>query len=246
MGSATADAGRDRCIAVAFSGGRDSTALLHATLAAAAGQGVRVLALHVHHGLSPQADAWLAHARAQCRRWARQGRPVEFIAHRLSDRPAAGASVEAWARTQRYDALREMALAHGATLVLLAHHQRDQAETFVLQALRGAGVRGLAAMPRSIRRDGLWWVRPWLDTPRAAIDAYVRRHRLGHVEDESNTNPRYARNRLRLQVWPALTHAFPDADAALARAATWSQQACAILDEVATDDLARVGATATA
>jgi len=225
---------------VAYSGGRDSTALLHATVLEAATHNVQVLALHVHHGLSPHADAWLAHCEAQCKRWARRGLPVTFVAHRLTGAPPAGDSVEAWARQARYAALRAMATAHGAPIVLLAHHQRDQAETLLLQALRGAGTAGLSGMPRSVVREGIEWARPWLDQPRAAIDAYVRKHRLKHIEDDSNADPRFARNRLRLQVWPALSAAFPQAEATLATAAMWVQEAHAALDELAQSDLAHV------
>jgi tRNA(Ile)-lysidine synthase len=103
-----------RRVAVAYSGGRDSTALLHATVLEAAAQGVQVLALHVHHGLSPHADDWLTHCEAQCERWARRGLPVTFVAHRLTGAPPAGESVEAWARQARYAALRTMAMAHAA------------------------------------------------------------------------------------------------------------------------------------
>ena len=227
-----------RRIAVAWSGGRDSTALLHATLAAAAGQDIEVLALHVHHGLSPHADAWQAHCAAQCRRWARAGKPVRFVAQRVTSAPAPGESLEAWARTARYAALRALALAHATTVVLLAHHLRDQAETFLLQALRGGGTAGLSAMPVRVERDGICWERPWLGKPRAEIDAYVRRHRLRHIEDDSNLEPRLARNRLRLQVWPALLGAFAQADGAFAQAAQWAQQADAVLREVAALDLA--------
>ncbi|MEP7099644.1 MAG: tRNA lysidine(34) synthetase TilS [Burkholderiales bacterium] len=227
-----------RRIAVAYSGGRDSTALLHATLVAAAAQGVEVIALHVHHGLSRNADAWVATCAAQCARWQRAGKPIGFAVHRVVEQPAKGESVEAWARQARYRALREMALAHGASVVLLAHHQRDQAETWLLQALRGAGVAGLSGMPLSVVRDGISWQRPWLGKPRAEIDAYLRRHRLKHIEDDSNADPRFARNRLRLQVWPALVGAFEHADASLAMSAGWAQEADAVLDEVAAMDLA--------
>ena len=226
-----------RRVAVAYSGGRDSTALLRATLTAAKDAGIEVLALHVHHALNPNADAWLAACEAQCKRWARAGWPLKFESRRLVGAPARGDSVEAWAREARYRALRDMALAHGTRLVLLAHHRRDQAETLLLQALRGAGVAGLAGMPKTIERNGITWARPWLDTPREDIDAYMRCLRLRHIDDDSNADPRYARNRLRLQVWPALSSAFPEADASLADAASWAQQALACMDEIATLDL---------
>jgi tRNA(Ile)-lysidine synthase len=227
-----------RCIAVAYSGGRDSTALLHATLGEAAALDAEVVALHVHHGLSPNADAWLAHCEAQCARWAAQGQPVRLLARRLQEAPARGESVEAWARRERYRALREMAIEAGASAVLLAHHRRDQAETFLLQALRGAGAAGLAGMPAGIERDGMQWLRPWLGRSRDEIDAYVRRHRLAHVDDESNADARFARNRLRRDVWPALAQAFPDAEATLAASAAWAAEAARALGELAALDLA--------
>ena len=229
-------------VAVAYSGGRDSTALLHATLRAAAPLGVEVVALHVHHGLSSKADAWLAHCKSRCGRWSRAGHALQFAAERLSDGPGKGASVEAWARKARYAALRRLALEQGIDLVLLAHHRRDQAETLLLQALRGAGVAGLAGMPRAATRDGIIWARPWLAMPRDAIEAYVRRHRLSYVEDDSNANPRFARSRLRLQVWPQLIDAFPHADASLADAATWAHEATTALAELAALDLVALAA----
>ena len=226
------------CVAVAYSGGRDSSALLHATLAVAGPLGIRVAALHVHHGLSPHADEWLAHCEGQCTRWARRGRPVVFASHRVAGQPAAGESVEAWARTERYRALRELAQKQNAPLVLLAHHRRDQAETFLLQALRGAGPAGLAGMPNNVKRDGITWARPWLDRSREDIESYVARHRLVCIEDDSNEDPRYARNRLRLALWPALVGAFPQAESALADSARWAQEALACLSELAQLDVA--------
>lgn len=224
-------------VAVAYSGGRDSTALLHATLVASAQQGVEVVALHVHHGLSTHADAWLAHCQAQCAAWARRGLPVVFAAERLTAAPGKGESIEAWARQARYRALRGMALAHEAWLVLLAHHRRDQSETFVLQALRGAGIAGMSGMPREVERDGITWARPWLDRPRQDVESYVRRHRLKHIDDDSNANTRFARNRLRHEVWPALVEAFPQAESSLASAADWAQEAQQCLADLAAMDL---------
>jgi tRNA(Ile)-lysidine synthase len=178
----------DVAVAVAYSGGRDSTALLHATARIAAQLGgVHVWALHVHHGLSVQADGWLAHAQAQCALWAAQGLPVSLLYRQLHLQPRRGDSIEALAREARYRALGEMAREAGCELVLLAHHRRDQAETFVLQALRGAGVAGLSAMPREVQRGGLCWARPWLAQSRVAVQAYVAQHQLSYIDDDSNT-----------------------------------------------------------
>ena len=234
---ASADLARPPVVAVAYSGGRDSTALLHACAHAATPLGIRTLALHVHHGLMPQADAWWSHAQATCRRWSRRGLDLAFVGERLDGAPPAGASVEAWAREQRYLALAAMAQAHGADLVLLAHHAQDQAETFLLQALRGAGAAGLSAMPDAVRRGELVWARPWLARSPQALAAYARRHRLRWVEDPSNAEPRFARSRLRRQVWPVLEAAFPGAAQALGDAARWSQDAAENLAALAQLDL---------
>ncbi len=116
-----------------------------------------------------------------------------------------------------------MAIEGGVDLVLLGHHRRDQAETLLLQALRGGGVAALSAMPKSVRRDGVTWARPWLEQPREAIEAYLRRHRLRWIDDDSNDDDRFARNRLRRRVWPALADAFTDAEGALAAAAAMKE-----------------------
>lgn len=214
------DASQPTCVAVAFSGGRDSTALLHATARAAlAYPGSVVLALHVHHGLSSHADDWLAHAEQVCADWATQGLPVRLVSRRVQVGLGRGDSVEAQARRVRYQALASMAREAGCELVLLAHHRRDQAETFLLQALRGAGLNGLTAMPPDAVREGVRWVRPWLAYPREAVEAYVAHHALRWVDDDSNTHVRFARNRLRLDVWSALVDAFPQAEASLAASA---------------------------
>ncbi len=219
-------------VAVAVSGGRDSTALLHCTVRQAQQLGVDVLALHVHHGLMPQADVWLAQVQHQARRWG-----ATFVCRRLSGKPARGQSVEAWARIERYRALAEMAAEVHCAIVLLAHHRRDQAETWLLQALRGAGSAGLSAMPTLAQHHGLQWARPWLGQPAEAIEAYVRRHRLKHAEDPSNADPRFARSRLRHAVWPVLSAAFPDAELVLAAAAARAQEAQALAQEAAAADL---------
>jgi tRNA(Ile)-lysidine synthase len=227
-------------VAVAVSGGRDSMALLHCLATAAQPHGVEVWALHVHHGLHARADEWAAFVERTCKRWASKGLPLHFAMQRLQGQPARGQSVEAWARAGRYAALASMALGAGIEVVALAHHRADQAETFLLQALRGAGAAGLASMPASALRKGITWTRPWLEQPREAIEAYVRTHRIRYVDDASNADPRFARNRLRLEVMPALRAAFPDAEAALADAALRAARAKALIDEVAQADAAAV------
>ena len=148
--------------------------------------------------------------------------------------------MEAWARRERYGALRRMAADQGCEIVLLAHHRRDQAETFLLQALRGGGASALAAMPRLALREGIAWARPWLARPREAIESYVRRHRLRFVDDDSNGDTRFARNRLRSAVWPNLSAAFPDAEAAFAAASGRAHDASAAIVEWAEADLNEV------
>ena len=224
-------------VAVACSGGRDSVALLHATLRAARALGVDVVALHVHHGLMADADRWVSELEHLCERWR-----VPLRVERLQGTPVPGESVEAWARRERYRALERMARAAGATLVLLGHHLHDQAETVLLQALRGAGPAGLAAMPRVAVRDGMTWARPWLARTGGEIDAYVAPLAVDVAHDPSNADPRFARSRLRQAVMPALRLAFPEADVALAAVARRAGEARAVLDEVAAEDLLKVGA----
>ena len=214
-------------------------ALLHATCAAAQGSGLEVWALHVHHGLMPQADAWWTQVEQQCARWARRGWLVRFAGERLSGGPAPGQSIEAWARQGRYEALTRMAQQRGISLVLLAHHRRDQAETVLLQAMRSGGPPGLSAMPRSVERSGIRWTRPWIDQPREAVEAYVKRYRIRYVDDPSNDEPHLARNRLRTRAWESLAAAFPQAEVALAGTARRMQEAAACNAELAAMDMAR-------
>jgi tRNA(Ile)-lysidine synthase len=228
-----------QAVAVACSGGRDSIALLHVAAGIAAEVGGRVVALHVHHGLSVQADDWALHVQQACESHTVAGRPVSFQCDRIDLRLQSGQSLEAEARRARYAALARMAHAAGVDRVLLAHHLDDQAETFLLQALRGAGAAGLAAMPDRIVREGLLWIRPWLSQPRSVIEAHVRVHGLKFIEDDSNCDPRYARNRLRLAVMPALREAFGQAPARLAVAAQRAQDARQCLEDLAVLDLAQ-------
>ena len=185
---------------VAFSGGRDSTVLLHAL--ARLGRGRAVVAMHVHHGLHPLADAQADH----CRRFAAElGVRFEMREVRLTGRPEKG--VEAAARRLRYEALSQGA--GPGDCVLTAHHATDQAETFLLAALKGSGPAGLAAMPR-LRPLGTGWLgRPLLRVPGDSIAAYARQHGLCWVDDPSNEDTRFDRNFIRREVLPVLAPRFP-------------------------------------
>jgi tRNA(Ile)-lysidine synthase len=226
--------GRPAVWAVACSGGRDSMALLHAAAGLACelaqqGASIEVVALHVHHGLSLHADAWADQVLRCAADLAGRGVRVRAVVQRVQVMAEAGDSLEAQARLARHQALQAMAQASGAAVLWLAHHQRDQAETFLLQALRGGGVNGLAAMPAAQVRDGVCWARPWLGMAATEVAAYVSRHAIRHIEDDSNADVRWARNRLRHQAWPELSRAFPQAESALAMAAARVADALPVL-----------------
>jgi len=218
-------------IAVALSGGRDSVALLDATLAVAKLASAQVSALHVNHGLSPNAAQWAQFCCALC-----ADRGVDCDVANVTVERGARISVEAAARSARYEALVKLARANGIAAVLLAHHADDQAETVLLQLARGAGPRGLAAMAAARFDRNVWWLRPWLALPRTAIDAYVRSHALRHIDDESNADIRYRRNALRKSVAPALRDVAPGFPMTLVRAAELQADAAALLDDLAALD----------
>ena len=197
-------------VVVAFSGGPDSTAMLHALARASSALGLRLQAVHVDHGLRPSAAAQAARA---ARFAAELGVPVQVL--RVNPR---GSSEDA-ARRARHRALERVAGRHGAHSIAFGHTIGDQAETVLLHLLRGSGVAGLAAMSR---RDGLRF-RPLLEVTRTQVERYCARERLVPDIDESNSDPRFTRNRVRQELIPLLEQRFnpriQDALARLARAA---------------------------
>jgi tRNA(Ile)-lysidine synthase len=229
---------RPTSMAVALSGGLDSMALLRLAHDWAGQQGIALHAFHVDHGLSPHADAWLAHCASAC---AALG--IAFDVRRVTvEKGKSG--IEAAARKLRYAALGEMCRAHGATLLLTAHHLDDQAETVLLQLLRGAGPAGLSGMDTANRAPGLLgdpdlvMARPLLAVSRAELEAFARQENIAWVEDESNLDARYARNALRHTVMPALAEAFPGFQQRIARSAAHAASSQRLLDELAAQDLA--------
>jgi tRNA(Ile)-lysidine synthase len=215
---------------VAYSGGRDSHALLHwlaSEREAFAAHHLR--AVHVDHGLNVDSARWAAHCAAVC-----AALDVPLDVHRVDARAAPGESVEAAARAARYAALASDM--QDGDLLLTAHHQADQAETVLLALLRGAGLAGTAAMPAQ-RRFGLGWLlRPLLDFPAGHVARYAEEHGLVWVEDPSNRDARFDRNFLRTQALPLLARRWPAAATTLARHAAHAADAQALLDEIATAD----------
>ncbi len=209
---------------VGFSGGLDSTVLLHAAGGVAREAAFSLSALHVHHGLSANADAWADACTRVC-----QELDIPLTHLRVDVPRNTGAGLEASAREKRHKALAD----HPADLILLAHHADDQAETVLHNLLRGAGVRGAGAMPASRGRV----LRPLLGMMRDELLAYARFHGLSWVEDESNADCRYTRNFLRHQVFPLIASRFPRAGKQLAAAAARFGEADALLEDLASLDL---------
>lgn len=216
---------------VAYSGGPDSHALLHAMTALRSGPGGLDLgAVHVHHGLQPQADAWVEHCRRIC-----TGLAVDLRVLEVDARARSGESPEAAARRARYGVL--AGLVSARELILVAHHRDDQAETVLLQLLRGAGARGLAGMPAVSRLGRGWLGRPLLGVSRAALHAYAASRELDVVSDASNLDERHARNFLRAQVVPRLRSRWPGVSGTLARIAAQQAEVAELLDDLAVMDL---------
>lgn len=223
-------------LAVAFSGGADSTALLLACVRRWPGQ---VHAVHVHHGLQAAADQFEAFCRAQCLAW-----QVPLAVVHVDARPAPGQSPEDAARRARYTAIAQALHTHWdgqVRDVALAQHADDQIETLLIALSRGAGLAGLAGMPAQWQREGLQWHRPWLGHSAAALRQWLQGQGQAWVEDPSNQDLRYTRNRIRAQVLPALRQALPGFEDTFARSMRHLAQAQTLLEAMAAQDWAEVG-----
>ena len=215
-------------IALGLSGGVDSVVLLHLLRQLSVRHAWRLSAVHIHHGISPHADAWAAFCGELC---AREGIPVQI--EQVDITPLRHLGIEAAARTLRHAVLARQQV----DFIALAHHQDDQVETLLLQLLRGAGVRGVSAMPVFKQRIGApAIVRPLLDIARSTLLAYAQQYALQWVEDESNADDAYPRNFLRHRVLPLLQQRFPAYRATLARSARHFAEASELLDELARQD----------
>lgn len=220
----------DQHLTVGLSGGCDSVVLLH--LLKQLGFAGCLSAIHVHHGLSPNADQWVSFCADYCCRL-----DIPLIIQKVAVDRKNGLGLEAAARQARYAVFAQYA----TDCLLLAQHRGDQAETVLFNLLRGTGVTGAAAMPVERNLVQLRLLRPLLDSSRTEIENYARTNQLDWVDDESNTDLSLTRNYLRHQLFPTLRQRFPGAEKSLAQAANNFAEAGVLLDELAELDWRQAG-----
>ncbi|PML75637.1 tRNA lysidine(34) synthetase TilS, partial [Vibrio sp. 10N.261.52.A1] len=212
-------------LVVAFSGGVDSRVLLELAAHYAKTHGIDCQAIHVHHGLSDNADLWAE----QCQAWC-DDLSVPLVVERVSLDVHSGESIEKLARDARYNAFKSH-LRQGDVLVT-GQHVDDQVETFLLALKRGSGPKGLSSMAKVMPFSGAYIVRPMLSVTRAEIEAFARRMGLTWVEDESNQDVRFDRNFIRHQVTPVLTERWPSFRESVSRSAQLCAEQEMLLDEL--------------
>jgi tRNA(Ile)-lysidine synthase len=225
-------------IAVALSGGLDSVVLLD-TVCKAASQGrdaaQEIWVFHIHHGLQKAADQWLVFCEKLSKKY-----QAHFDFRLLHFQNHAAGNIEARARAGRYEALTELCVEHGIEDLLLAHHQNDQAETVLLQLMRGSGVAGLSAMPQerisTLNGHSISLWRPLLGQSKVDLEVYAKLHKLKWIEDPSNQSTVFRRNAIRKQIIPRLKKIQPEAVANLARSAELLAQSQKLLDRLAIQD----------
>ena len=222
-------------LAVAYSGGADSTALLLACAEKWPGQ---VCAIHVHHGLQAAADGFEERCRAFC---AQLGVPLHV--RRIDARHAPGQSPEDAARRSRYRVFDEVARDEADSIrgIAIAQQADDQVETLLLALSRGAGLPGLSAMPAQWQRGGVRYYRPLLGVSGAELRDWLNARGVTYVTDPTNADEQFTRNRIRARLLPALESSFPQFRDTFARSAAHAAEAQALLDEVAAQDLSQIG-----
>lgn len=224
-------------LAVAFSGGADSTALLLACAEKWPGQ---VHAIHIHHGVQAAGDDFERHCQTFCAQWS-----LPLVVKRVDARHASGQSPEDVARRARYRAFEAVALVEYAQeaikSIALAQHADDQVETLLLALSRGAGLPGMSAMPASWQRAGLTYHRPLLRVAASDIRRWLVARGVAWIEDPTNVDEQFTRNRIRARLLPALDATFPQFRDTFVRSAAHAAQAQAVLLDVAAQDLAHIG-----
>ncbi len=227
----------ERKIAVAYSGGLDSSVLLHLAKDFCASRHITLYAFHINHGISPNADAWLKHCAATAKQ-----EDVHFYSQRVNLIDVAEHGIEQSARIARYAALSTLCTQHHIPLLITAHHQDDQAESVLLQLLRGSGLPGLSGMAELQLQHGLLegdiaLGRPLLQLTREQLEGLATALEITHIDDESNIDTRYKRNAVRAWITPVLEKHFPGFATQFTRSAKHIQSAQRLLDELAQSDL---------
>lgn len=220
-----------RQLLVGFSGGLDSTVLLHKLSQLRLTQSISLRAVYIHHGLSQHADEWLMHCQQLC-----NDLDIPFISRKVQLLGGQG-GIEAEARTLRYRVFQELLTPEEA--LVTAHHQDDQCETFLLALKRGSGPAGLSAMPSSRQLGKYWHLRPLLRFSRQDLEVYATEHQLSWIDDESNQDDHYDRNFLRLHILPRLSLRWPQFSRSVARSAELCGEQESLLDELLASDLQR-------
>ncbi|MFA9274522.1 MAG: tRNA lysidine(34) synthetase TilS [Candidatus Aquirickettsiella gammari] len=229
-------------IAVAYSGGLDSTVLLALTSLYAQQEQIPVFAYHVNHGLSANALTWQKHCQDVCAKL-----QIPFRVEQVSVQNNQGTGIESVARTERYQALGRMCAADQVVLLLVAHHLDDQAETMLMQLFRGTGLRGLAGMdefnfaPTLLNSKQILIGRPLLSETKSAIQNYASVNQLSNIEDESNSDLFFTRNSTRHLLMPKIEEIFPHFVERLFRTSLHTRSAQRLLDELAVADLVNCG-----
>jgi tRNA(Ile)-lysidine synthase len=220
-------------IYVAYSGGVDSHVLLHALSELRSEfPHLDLNAIHIHHGMQKEADAWDEHCKAICR-----ALNVPYVSKKVLVEIKGGDSPEAEARKARYKAFESLI---GDHYLLLAQHLEDQTETCLLQLCRGSGIKGLAAMPMQKKLGKGQMLRPLLSVSKSSILDYAKQHDLKNIEDPSNQDEKYSRNFLRKRVLPLLREHYPSLDTSITRTTRHASEANALLNQLAEQDLKMV------
>lgn len=225
-------------VAIAYSGGLDSTVLLHLVQRFSEKKRISLSAFHVHHGLNRQADAWRDHCQAVC-----VALGVHFDSRRVQVDLHSKDGIEADARSKRYAALGEMCQANRISLLLTAHHQDDQIETVLFHLMRGTGMAGLSGMdgvarvPGLIKGNPVFLGRPLLTLSRENLSRWAKENNLSWVEDDSNSDTKYTRNAIRHRLVPVMSDIFPGFQVRLARMARHVGTAQKLLNELGEEDL---------
>ena len=217
-------------IIIGYSGGVDSSVLLNITK----DLNIPIIAIYINHNVHPNALEWQAHCQKTCKEY-----DLQFISHSLGQAPK-GESFEAWASKQRMSFFQQVMKNYPTPLLLLGHHQDDQAETFIIQAIRGSGLAGLAGIPYYKKLNTGAVLRPLLNYKKEEIEIFAKQNNINHIYDDSNLDTKYRRNLIRNEVIPILQQVNPNISKTLSRSANICGQISNILNKLIAEKLNQI------